>query len=628
MKAALKNAMTGVCPNFGALEQSIIPKKAIYKHPVEKIEYVAFLDHNGQPISARLSHAVAAKEINDAQELKLYIQEYDQACGKDSFPPFFKEITYVKNYIEKEKKKEVEEEKLVERKLEPILKEHKVNEKTVDGKTPLESSIETSDPELVKKVLKEHPDLKTKDGKSAVEVAKANLEKPENYTVGKLLINELGLPKEEAKPWVDQFKDDTKQKEVVKLLEKASGTEEVKEVKEVKEDVVINDESKDRSTTEGGSEAKESAFALPEGVTLESDSCKSGKKVSKGEESGRFSIGIGGKSLLFGYPFPVSTSHFIVRSDKHYAGNYTAGSCRVSSFSSKPQTGKESGGSETVYRFGDLFVKQEILPSGSESGKSVKIKYSIQNTGAEPLRTGLYILFDLMQAGSDTSFLYTGKTPIKKSLTLNGKSLEGKIHFKSLKKGSPMSFLSFKGEKPAALHVGNWADLYSSGWSAARNGKMIRDSSVAFYWKEKNLDGGASVQYELEFGTDEAGDGNLEVVYDASHKQSSVNLKYGRGNFVLRAEQKRIIRKQIKAIGKAKIRGIFVEGFTDAEGTYEFNSKLSIKRTRLVKDYLVKQGVTADKILLKNWGESYATSLANPLRNKEDRRVILHFISK
>ena len=69
---------------------------------------------------------------------------------------------------------------------------------------------------------------------------------------------------------------------------------------------------------------------------------------------------------------------------------------------------------------------------------------------------------------------------------------------------------------------------------------------------------------------------------------------------------------------------IEADGFTDSKGTEAFNQKLSESRAQNTRDYLVSQGVSADAITSKGFGESNPIA-ANTTESgrKENRRVEL-----
>jgi peptidoglycan-associated lipoprotein len=79
-----------------------------------------------------------------------------------------------------------------------------------------------------------------------------------------------------------------------------------------------------------------------------------------------------------------------------------------------------------------------------------------------------------------------------------------------------------------------------------------------------------------------------------------------------------------KTLGNGQVK---LEGNCDEFGTDEYNYALGLKRTKVVKDVLVAQGIPADKIIIVSFGES------NPQCHEasddcyaRNRRVDLHLI--
>jgi len=65
--------------------------------------------------------------------------------------------------------------------------------------------------------------------------------------------------------------------------------------------------------------------------------------------------------------------------------------------------------------------------------------------------------------------------------------------------------------------------------------------------------------------------------------------------------QTRMVENTTNAKGKSKIK---IEGNCDEFGTDEYNYALGLKRAKVVKDYMISQGVSASKMLLISYGES------------------------
>ena len=67
---------------------------------------------------------------------------------------------------------------------------------------------------------------------------------------------------------------------------------------------------------------------------------------------------------------------------------------------------------------------------------------------------------------------------------------------------------------------------------------------------------------------------------------------------------------------------IRVEGYTDSTGSAEYNKKLSQKRAEAVKAYLVKQGISADRIEAVGYGEENPVAdNSTPEGRQANRRV-------
>jgi OOP family OmpA-OmpF porin len=49
---------------------------------------------------------------------------------------------------------------------------------------------------------------------------------------------------------------------------------------------------------------------------------------------------------------------------------------------------------------------------------------------------------------------------------------------------------------------------------------------------------------------------------------------------------------------------VSIEGHTDSIGTDAYNQKLSERRARTVRDHMVGQGIAADRITTRGFGES------------------------
>jgi len=61
----------------------------------------------------------------------------------------------------------------------------------------------------------------------------------------------------------------------------------------------------------------------------------------------------------------------------------------------------------------------------------------------------------------------------------------------------------------------------------------------------------------------------------------------------------------LRRIDSPSLMHIQVESHTDSKGSAKYNNKLSIKRAKAVRDYLIQHGVQSSKILHKGFGEEF-----------------------
>jgi outer membrane protein OmpA-like peptidoglycan-associated protein len=67
---------------------------------------------------------------------------------------------------------------------------------------------------------------------------------------------------------------------------------------------------------------------------------------------------------------------------------------------------------------------------------------------------------------------------------------------------------------------------------------------------------------------------------------------------------------------------LVVEGYTDAQGSDEFNQKLSEKRAEAVRDYLVSHGISQDRVSAKGLGESNPIADNNTAEGRANNRRV------
>lgn len=76
----------------------------------------------------------------------------------------------------------------------------------------------------------------------------------------------------------------------------------------------------------------------------------------------------------------------------------------------------------------------------------------------------------------------------------------------------------------------------------------------------------------------------------------------------LRPDAIPILERNVEKLEAMQFSVINVIGYTDSEGTEEYNQVLSENRAQVVKDYLVKRGIASDRIMIAGRGESGAVA--------------------
>jgi OOP family OmpA-OmpF porin len=81
-----------------------------------------------------------------------------------------------------------------------------------------------------------------------------------------------------------------------------------------------------------------------------------------------------------------------------------------------------------------------------------------------------------------------------------------------------------------------------------------------------------------------------------------VNFDFDKSN--IRADARPILDQAITMLKEEGTITIIAEGHTDAVGSDQYNERLSMRRATAVKDYLVRGGISSNRIEIRGLGES------------------------
>ncbi len=92
---------------------------------------------------------------------------------------------------------------------------------------------------------------------------------------------------------------------------------------------------------------------------------------------------------------------------------------------------------------------------------------------------------------------------------------------------------------------------------------------------------------------------------------------------VLTAESKKELEKQALWLCQHEDKQIILKGYTDPRGTQAYNLKLGERRAQAVKDFLISEGVAANRITVVSYGKKDpASSMNDPAGWAKDRRAV------
>lgn len=103
-----------------------------------------------------------------------------------------------------------------------------------------------------------------------------------------------------------------------------------------------------------------------------------------------------------------------------------------------------------------------------------------------------------------------------------------------------------------------------------------------------------------------------------------VNFDFDKYN--IRSDARPILDEAVTILKEEDAEVIIAEGHTDSIGTDQYNMRLSTRRANAVRDYLVKQGISASRITIKAYGETRPVATNDTADGRaQNRRVEIRF---
>ncbi|WP_338794220.1 OmpA family protein [Bernardetia sp. MNP-M8] len=349
---------------------------------------------------------------------------------------------------------------------------------------------------------------------------------------------------------------------------------------------------------------------------------------------GRFTIGYGDKSILFGYPYSFSTSHFVLQSSGKYASNNPELSqtkaLKGVLISEVEENSDMTFTSKVIYTYDNLLITQTLVPvdadledlENTSKGNYYKIEYEIENQSDAPRDIEFTLLLDPMIDADDIC-----------KLSADGSHIGMDVKFESA--NMPLHFAFFNGGLQAQLvtkhknvigpdlaYVGQWAYLTNVlQLEQQKVGNYTDDSAILLRWNTKTLRKGEVRTFRVFYGVPKGKEG-INLQHHHPNRKSQITLYFDANQSQLSSEEEAKLRN---FIGARRWKAALVEGYTDAKGSEQVNLELSKDRISQVGYALQMFGIKYEKILRKSHGEFFARNddTARGVGEQKDRKVVV-----
>lgn len=349
---------------------------------------------------------------------------------------------------------------------------------------------------------------------------------------------------------------------------------------------------------------------------------------------GRFTIGYGDRSILFGYPYSYSTSHFVLQSSGKYASN-NPGLSQTKALKGVLISEIEEYSdftfiSKVIYTYDNLFITQTLEPvdtdleelENTSKGNYYKIEYEIENQSDAPRDIEFTLLLDAMIDGNDICKLSANGSHIGMNNKFEAEDIP--LHF-AFYNGALQAQLITKHKNvisPDLAYVGQWAYLTNVlQLEQQKVGNYTNDSAVLLRWNTKTLKKGETRTFRVFYGVPKGKEG-INLQHHNPYKEAKITLYFDANQSHLSSEEEARLRN---FIGAKRWKAALVEGYTDAKGSEKVNLELSKDRISQVGYALQMFGLKYEKILRKSHGEFFARNDEAALGNgdQKDRKVVV-----
>ncbi len=363
-------------------------------------------------------------------------------------------------------------------------------------------------------------------------------------------------------------------------------------------------------------------------------SCSS-SRFQIAREDGRFTIGAGGQRLMYGYPVPYSTSHFVLDVDGSFAANTPAFPSDRVTYLHNPVTTVAEGGSASksvAFEFDGVRVTQRLVPVDrtftdvrpGEWGQYYRIEYEIENLTDDQKSVGLMLLIDTMIGDNDASQMDADHTRVRSQTRFRGDRVPGTVlvyHTPGNSRDLTAALVTDQGRaiRPDELFIGRWPELHTAVWEPTVSSEPYFDSAIILKWDEQTVAPHGSRYVATHYGLPH--EGHVQVLTESpSFRRAATSVYFDFASDELTPTEMAKIDALLDGV---QVSGAFVDVYSDAVGDAPANLALSKRRAEAVERHLESRGVPPESIVPKSHGETEADQSAADRQagKREDRRA-------
>ncbi len=355
------------------------------------------------------------------------------------------------------------------------------------------------------------------------------------------------------------------------------------------------------------------------------------------------------QNVTFGFPFQFSTSHFVLKINEKSASNYEhlGKNYHYLAGHLSTQTQKGSPKTQVIYEFEGVEIIQKLVPmqkkkakeslknkenkenfeeaKNNDFGQYYLVEYTFKNKSTHSKDIYFAQMFDVMMQEKDNAKVFFGEKEIlfnekfllnntEKNIVLAKNNLEEEENIALIFN----EFFEKKYQKPAEAYVGMWQHLHQAEYDILQKPVIFTDDvALHLKWDKKTLL--PKENFIIGFLI-----GNPKAKMVAQHHQKKPNVQndvfFELNKYELTKKSIETLGKMLKNTEKTETKNyeyLVIEGFTDKIGTPKQNYELSQKRVQSVKDFLVKNGIEPNKILIKSHGQYFSGKKSD----QEERKV-------